>query len=73
MFTKKGICVCNVGYGNYDCSLSLSEPPILYKSTYENNTFDLSNQTLTDIILVVSKFVANSNTAALRCTLLRVT
>lgn len=70
---RDGICVCNSDFTNYDCSLNLKDLPLLYTSTYTNNTFDLANQTLTDIFLVVSKFLPDSYTASIKCTLTIVT
>ena len=70
---RDGLCICRSGFGNYDCSLNLNDLPLLYTSTYINNTFDLVNQTLTDIFLVVSKFLPDSDKASIKCTLTIVT
>ncbi len=63
----EGTCVCSANYDAYDCSINLSDKPLLLNTTYTNNLFDISNQTLTDILLVVSKFLASSETATLKC------
>ena len=68
--TKKGTCLCNANYGAYDCSINLSAKPLLLQTTYANNMFDISNQTLTDILLVVGKFLADNDKATLKCDLL---
>ena len=44
--------------------------PILLTSTYTNNTIDLSNQSLTDALLFVNKFLIDVDTAVLKCTIL---
>jgi hypothetical protein len=65
-----GICNCNPDYSSYDCSIKKSDLPILFNSTYTNNIFDLSKQSLTDIFLIVSKFLIDTETATLKCTIL---
>ena len=64
----KGSCVCNTGYSTSDCSLKLSDSPLLFGTTYSNNTYDFANSSLSDVLLVVSKFVADSEAAVVKCT-----
>ena len=62
--------MCNSDYSSYDCSIKKSDLPILLTSTYTNNTIDLSNQSLTDALLFVNKFLIDVDTAVLKCTIL---
>ncbi|KAK6165461.1 hypothetical protein SNE40_022385 [Patella caerulea] len=57
---KRGVCICDEGYGGLDCSVSLDTPPtIVYH--HDNNLCNSTNSTCSQVSLLGGEFV-NSTT-----------
>lgn len=65
-----GTCTCQTNYRGTDCSINLSSAPLFYKTIYDNDRYDLSNGSLSDVILIMDKFVSDSENAVVKVTVL---